>query len=272
MQTEVPEAMNTSEIAAVVLAADRKSDDPLVRHAGACCKALVTIDGRPMLESVVATLQQSRAVQQVLLSGPTQDCLKTSPSLTAALDRGTIQWIEPLGSPSSSAYAAMQSLAASTPVLVTTADHPLLRADIIDHFLGEALRSGADVAVGLTRFSAIREKFPDAHKTVLRFRDGGFCGCNLFAFLTPQSRRVADAWRKVEQQRKNPLRVIGQLGWWSVLRYLLGGLALDAALEQLSQRMRVCVRPVILPYPEAAIDVDSIADQALVEAITGSDK
>jgi hypothetical protein len=107
---------------------------------------------------------------------------------------------------------------------------------------------------------------------VLRLSDGGFCGCNLFAFLTPRSRRVADAWRRVEQQRKNPLRVIGQLGWWSVLRYLLGRLSLDTALEQLSRRMQVRVRPVILPFPEAAIDVDSIADQRLVEAITGSDK
>lgn len=272
MPVDAPPPIDAARLTAVVLAGDRKPDDPLVRETGACCKALVTIDGRPMLDGVVAVLQQSRCIQRVLLSGPERQCLDSDATLKAALDSGAIDWVAPLSSPSSSAYAAMQQLPASTPVLVTTADHPLLRAEIVEHFVEAALGGGADVAVGVTRFETIREQFPDATKTVLRFREGGFCGCNLFAFLTPQSRRVADAWRRVEQQRKNPLRVISQLGWWSVLRYLLGQLPLDSALDELSRRLRVRIRPVILPFPEAAIDVDTIADQRLVEAITGSDR
>jgi hypothetical protein len=81
---------------------------------------------------------------------------------------------------------------------------------------------------------------------------------------------VADAWRRVEQQRKSPLRVMGQLGWRSVLSYVLGRLSLDRALDELSRRMQVRIRPVILPFPEAAIDVDSIADQRLVESLEGT--
>ena len=83
---------------------------------------------------------------------------------------------------------------------------------------------------------------------------------------------MAAAWRKVEQQRKNPLRVVSQLGWWSVLRYLLGRMTLDQALAELSERLKVRIKPVHMPFPEAAIDVDSIADQRLVEEITGTDK
>ncbi len=56
------------------------------------------------------------------------------------------------------------------------------------------------------------------------------------------------------------------------MRYLLGRLPLDSALERLSARLGVRVRAVILPFPESAIDVDSIADQKLVEEITGSDR
>lgn len=264
--------MHATPFTAVVLAADRNADDPLVKNAGVCCKALVEIDGTPMLQRVIAALQASASVQRILVSGPARNCLDTSPSLQQALDEGGVDWIEPDRSPSTSAFRSMQQIAASIPVLITTADHPLLRADIVEHFLSEATRSGADVAVGLTTFASIHEKFPDATKTVLRFRDGGYCGCNLFAFLTPQSRAVAEAWRKVEQQRKNPLRVIGQLGWWSVLLYLLGRLSLERALRQLSARLKVRIHAVILPFPESAIDVDSIADHKLVEEITGSDR
>jgi hypothetical protein len=225
-----------------------------------------------MLQGVIATLERSRTVAQVLLSGPSRRCLDTDPVLKAALEAGRVQWLEPDASPSSSAYAAMQSLPAGTPVLVTTADHPLLRPEIVDHFLREAVGTDADVVVALSPFASIRDRFPGVRKTVLRFRDGGFCGCNLFAFLTPRSRRVADAWRRVEQQRKNPLRVIGQLGWRSVLSYVLGRLSLEKALDELSRRMQVRVRSVILPFPEAAIDVDSIDDQRLVESLDGTER
>jgi len=264
--------MTTNEFTAVILAADRNADDPLVQASNACCKALVEVDGIPMLQRVVSALQDSEHIEDILLSGPAREQLASNEFLENALNNRQISWLAPKNSPSSSAYQAMQSLPHHSPVLVTTADHPLLTAEIADYFLDNALKTGADVAVGVISFSAITEKFPNAKKTVTRLRDGGYCGCNLFAFLTGQSHRVAAAWRKVEQQRKNPLRLISQLGWWSVLRYLLGRMTLDQALAELSDRLKVCIKPVHLPFPEAAIDVDSIADQRLVEEITGTDK
>jgi CTP:molybdopterin cytidylyltransferase MocA len=264
--------MNPSLFTAVILAADRGGRDPLVENSGACCKAMVKIDGTPMLERVVKALMDSRQVGGIVISGAQEQQLPGSDFLAGALARGAIRWIKPQESPSNSAYQSMKSLPQNTRVLVTTADHPLLRADIVDEFLQRSLATGADLGVGLTDYASIHARFPAAKKTVTRFRDGGYCGCNLFAFMTPASHRVAAAWRRVEQQRKNPLRIIGQLGWWSVLRYLLGWLTLNKALGELSQRLHVSIAAVHLPYPEAAIDVDSIADQQLVEDITGSDK
>ena len=79
---------------------------------------------------------------------------------------------------------------------------------------------------------------------------------------------AADFWRRVEKQRKKPLRVIGALGWLTVLRYILGRLSLGDSLNQLSRRIGVKAGPVILPYPQAAIDVDSVADWQFVQKIT----
>lgn len=264
--------MHSDLFTAIVLAADRKAADPLVDASGACCKAMVKIDGTPMLERVIRALMDSKKIGAIVISGLQERQLPGSDFLATAQAEGAIRWTAPHDSPSTSAYRALQSLASETPVLVTTADHPLLRAEIVDDFLQRSLASGADVGVGLTDFASIRARFPAAKKTVTRFRDGGYCGCNLFAFMTPASHRVAAAWRRVEQQRKNPLRVISQLGWWSVLRYLMGRMTLDQALGRLSARLGVRIAPVHLPYPEAAIDVDSIADQQLVEGITGSSR
>jgi CTP:molybdopterin cytidylyltransferase MocA len=261
--------MPSRKFTAVILAADRNADDPLLKASGACCKAMVKIDGTPMLERVVSALLESEHVGHIVISGPQEKQLPGSTFLRTSLEQGMIRWSPAADSPSNSAYKAMQSLP-DTPVLVTTADHPLLRADIVDDFVARSMETGADVGVGLTDYDSIHAHYPAAKKTITRFRDGGYCGCNLFTFMTPASHRVAQAWRRVEQQRKNPLRIISQLGWWSVLRYVLGRMTLNQALGELSQRLDVKIAPVHLPFPEAAIDVDSIADQELVEGITGN--
>ncbi|MEE4462085.1 MobA-like NTP transferase domain containing protein, partial [Azotobacter chroococcum] len=79
---------------------------------------------------------------------------------------------------------------------------------------------------------------------------------------------LATFWRQVEQERKRPWRVIaGALGPLATLRYLLGRLTLEQALAQLSRKLGVKIGAVVLPFAEAAIDVDSRADLDLVERI-----
>ena len=85
--------------------------------------------------------------------------------------------------------------------------------------------------------------------------------------MTPQSRKAADFWRKVEKERKKPLRIIKVMGWLAVIRYLLGRLSLEQALAGLSQRMGLRVGVVRMPFAEAAIDVDKLEDLYLVESI-----
>ena len=130
--------------------------------------------------------------------------------------------------------------------------------------LAQFRQGGADVGVGLTDYASIKARFPAAKKTVTRFRDGGYCGCNLFAFMTPEARRVADFWRRLEQDRKRPWRLIRALGWVSLLRWQLGRLSLAQALELLSERLGLRLGHVLLPFADAAVDVDTAADWAYV--------
>jgi GTP:adenosylcobinamide-phosphate guanylyltransferase len=250
---------------AVVLAGDRASSDPLVEQSTACCKAMIEIDGTPMVMRVLAALDEAELIDGCILSGPRQDQLGADPRIKGLLAAEKIDWREPLPTPSTSAYNAMHTLPTATPVLVTTADHPLLSAGIVDHFCEQSLGHGYDVTVGLTPYALVKQAFPDMKKTVLHFRDGDYCGSNLFTFLSPEGRQMADYWRHVESQRKNPLRIVRILGWGAVIKYLLGTLTLDAALATLSQRLNLRLGAVILPYAEAAVDIDSVADHTMVQ-------
>jgi len=157
------------------------------------------------------------------------------------------------------------------PVLVVTADHALLSSEMIDTFARAAAAESADVLVGLVAESLVRARFPDATRTFLRLRGGGYKGANLFAFRTPEARRAAAFWVRAEQFRKQPWRLVGALGPTALLLFVLGRLDVDAAFERLSRAAGARVRPIPLPYPEAAIDVDKPADLDLVCRILAED-
>ncbi|GMU45871.1 MAG: hypothetical protein AMXMBFR26_06530 [Porticoccaceae bacterium] len=252
--------------AAIVLAGDRSAADELRAHTGVNAKALIPIAGVPMVRRVLAALRAAERVADIRLAGPAEADLRSDPVLAAEMDGGTLGWLPPAASPSTSACAALELVPAAQRALLTTADHPLLSAEIVDAFCAASLAEDADVTLGLARYELVRAAFPEMRKTVLRFRDGDYCGCNLFAFLSPRGREVAAFWRRIENQRKKPLRLIGLLGWRAVLRYRLGRLPLDEALAGLSARLGIRIRAVILPYAHAAVDVDSLHDFQLVEA------
>lgn len=251
----------------VLLAGDRQPNDPVALHAGVSCKALIPVSGRAMVLRVLDALQGAHEVSMPTLVGPSMAAVEGNAELAEQLRSDQVRWMAPQETPSTSAFSALQSLSEEAPVLLTTADHALLTPEMVDHFCSKARESGCDVVAGVARHELVAEAFPGSRRTVTKLNDGGYCGCNLFAFLTPQGRTAADFWRKVEKERKNPLRVIKIIGWTTVLSYLLGQLSMDQVLVRLSKKMQLRVGVIRMPFAEAAVDVDKIEDLLLVESI-----
>lgn len=254
--------------AAVVLAGDRRPDDPAARATGVPAKCLAPVGGAPMVLRVLDALAAARRVGSRIVCGPPAAVLEGQRELRERLAAGGVTWVAPEATPSASARAAVAGVPDPVPVLLTTADHALLTAEMVDDFCGRAGAAGADVAIGVTRHAAVARAYPATRRTVLRLRDGGYCTCNLFAFLTPAGREAIAFWRRVEQERKRPLRLVaGVLGWTGLVRYALGSLSLAAGAERASARLGVRVRAVTVPFPEAAIDVDTPEDLRLVRGV-----
>jgi len=249
---------------AIVLAGQRDGENELAQFAGVDCKALAAVGGKPMLLRVLETLLSASSVGPVVLCGPDRDVLAQSAEIDRRIRAGDVSWLPPKKSPSTSAYAALKTLPAEESVLLTTADHPLLTADIVETFCRQSIAKDADITIGLAPYSRVRVNFPTMKKTITHFRDDELCGCNLFMFLTPESREAANFWRQIETQRKKPLRLLRMLGWLTVASYLLGRLSLGDALDALGARLGVRVRAVILDDGDAAVDVDSVSDYRLV--------
>ena len=249
---------------ALVLAASRPQD-PVARHAGQSHKALVPVGGVPMLIRVLRVLRASRSIGGIAV------CLEAGapvagaePELQALLADGAVTLIDASSTPSRSVLAALGTL--PLPLLITTADHPLLSAAMIDHFCA-AVPVDADAAVAVVRASLLQRSYPNAIRTYYRFAGEGYSGCNLFLLQSPDALRVVELWTRLERHRKQPWRLIAEVGPIALLRFLLGRLDLEGAMHHLSTRVGAKVRAVEMPFAEAAIDVDKPADLELAEAI-----
>lgn len=263
--------MNTSKphFTAIVLAADREALNEVARAAGVRCKSLAPVNGTPMVFRVLEALRSSRCVGERILCGPPGTVMAQEPALRDYVAAGEVRWFENQATPSSSAYHVLQQLPEDTPVLLTTSDHALLSPRVVDYFCLQALSSGCDVVAAVARHEEVTAAYPETRRTAYRFKDGAYCSCNLFAFLTPRARAAALFWRRVENQRKSPLRVIRVFGLIAVMRYLSGGITLAGAMEHVSHRLGFKAGAVILPFPEAAIDVDTVGDWNTVRRIAG---
>jgi len=256
-----------SRYIAVVLAADRIPGDPVAEAAGVPCKSLVPVGNIPMVIRVLDGLAAAKEIGTCILCGPAKSIINEHAELSARISAGKIRWVENQATPSTSTYHVLRSLPDDALVLVTTADHALLGAHVVDYFCSEARKTGCDIVAGLAMHETVVAAYPDARRTATKLQDGNYCSCNLFAFLTPGGREVADFWRRIEKQRKKPLRVISVLGWIAVLRYLLGRLSLAEAQQRISRRLGLRAGAVILPYPEAAVDVDTVGDWKFVQTL-----
>ena len=258
----------TVRFSALVLAADRTTHDPVASRAGTACKAIAPIAGRPMIIRVLDALESSEIIDKIVICGPPASVLPDCPELQKRIESGRVSWLPNLDSPSRSANSGLSQMVNDSPVLLTTADHALLTPAIIRYFLRESSAMDSDATVGVVKHADVDVAFPGTRRTVIRLRDGGICGCNLYAFFNHRGRDLVTFWQRAEDLRKRPWRLVSQvLGPGAVLSYLMGQLTLDQALNAVSSRVGVKVRTVTLPYPQAGVDVDKVEDMMLVESI-----
>ena len=207
-----------------------------------------------MIEYVLKALRESNVSNAFFVSGFNADYdkdLRQSPSKPG---------------PAGSARAAIEA-GIEMPLLITTADHPLLTAEMVNLFVANAQKTGADFCVGLAEKGIIDPAYPHVKRTYLRFSDIAVSGCNLFYIANEGGIEAIRFWEQAQRDRKKPWKLAWRLGLGGLIKYVFGRLSLEAAFMQVSATLGITARPVMIPIAEAAIDVDKPSDKVLVEAI-----
>jgi GTP:adenosylcobinamide-phosphate guanylyltransferase len=208
-----------------------------------------------MIARVLDALRQTPAVTRIAIS------IEDPQALAGIASDCEILPAQP--SPSLSVLSAIETL--KTPLLLTTADHALLRPEWIEYFLAHL--PDADVTAALARSESVLAATPGAKRTFLRFSNGAFSGCNLFYLANARAQNAARFWREIESHRKKPLKLAARLGPVTALRYATGMLPLNSALNRLSRLAGARAGIVEMPDGFTAVDVDKLSDLALVRKI-----
>lgn len=239
-------------VRAIILAGQRPGPDALCEHAGVAYKADIPVGGVAMVERVANALRSAGLDEPFILSGYPED---RSGFTTVDGGRG----------PADSALMAASD--GPFPSLLTTCDHALLTSEMVQSFIDLSVASEADFTVGLATESVIQAAYPATSRTYLRFADQAVSGCNLFYLANENALGAIEFWRTAQDFRKDPLKLARRVGLGLAMKYASGRLTLDGAFETVSNKLGLTAAPVLLPFAEAAIDVDKPSDLALVQSI-----
>jgi CTP:molybdopterin cytidylyltransferase MocA len=251
---------------ALILAGSRGPDDPMAKAAGVSHKALAPVAGVPMLLRVAEALKDSGRFQRLYVCIENPALIFQVPGLEAMHRTRYLETITAADSPAASVAAALKRIDLSRPLLVTTADHPLLTPAIITRFL-DAAPADCDLAVALAPSDVVAGAYPGAIRTFYKLGGKRYSGCNLFLARSGKVADIAGYWRKLEAFRKQPMKLIWNIGPLAFLKVAFGLMRADAAFAHLSRKAGGKIKHVELPIAEAAIDVDKPADLELAEKI-----
>ena len=240
-------------VSTLVLAGQRAGvTDPLCAEFNVEYKVETPLLGRPMLSWVVSALEKAGLRRPYMISG-----------YPKAGNGWTVR--ENGKGPADSALIALKG--AQFPCLMTTGDHPLLSPEMVSHFIKGSIDSKADFCVGLAKESVIQAAYPKTTRTYLRFSDEAVSGCNLFYIANEKGLAALEFWREAQHLRKQPLKLARKIGIGLGLKYAAGRLSLQGAFDEAGKKIGIIAKPFLLPFAEAAIDVDKVSDHALVTDI-----
>ena len=161
-----------TRFAAIILAGyNPNKTDPLSELTGQPHKALVEVDGRPMVWHVVRALHESQRVDRIFVSGMSAaDGVQFPCEVVYLPDQGGM--VDNV----LFSYRHLSTLEDNERhAILTSADIPLATGDMVTWFLDACQPNDKDVYWGLVEKQVMEKTFPNSKRSYLRLVEGQFC-------------------------------------------------------------------------------------------------
>lgn len=244
---------STPRVAALVLAGAH-NDGLLQDVSDAPYEALIELGGRPMIEYVLDALRTSPSVGRVGIVGPVealQQTLSLQDELLIESEGGMLDNLE----------RGARRLDDGNPLLVITADIPLVGSEAIEDFLQRCAARGArDAYYPLVSRLDSERAFPGVRRTYFHLREGSFTGGN-FVLLQPAALlRARDIFEQAVELRKQPVQMARLLGLGFIMKFILRRLSAADMERVIREKLGIDGAIVNVPHATIGFDVDKPDD------------
>jgi len=242
-------------INAIVLAGDGKKGavQPDVEN-----KALLMINGRPMVSYVMDALRNAPEIGRISITGPVSELKKY-------LGDKADYYIEGGDSLFDNLNAGLKPFMEDEGVLVVTSDIPMITGDMVSDFISRCLDKKGDLCYPIVDKALNDSRFPGVRRTYVKLREGTYTGGNI-VYINPSAvGRCEEFARKIIAYRKKPWKTGRMLGLRFLIGLFLGALTISSVEKRFSELLDIKASAIVLPYPEIGNDVDKPSDVEMVQ-------
>jgi GTP:adenosylcobinamide-phosphate guanylyltransferase len=229
-----------------------KPGEPFFEHTRGQPKALLDINGKPMIQWVLDALEASPSVEHTVIIGlPPDFILKPGVKPRSFLaDRGGLL---------QNLQAGVRKVAELNPearhILASASDIPALTPEVAEWAIGNATTDD-DVYYSVITRKVMEKRYPGSRRTYLKLRDCELCGGDLNVIKVSAVTGRDVLWEKLIASRKSPFKQASLLGYDLLAAILLHLVTLEGLIKTVSKRLNIKGRAVVCPYASIGMDVD----------------
>lgn len=231
---------------------------------GCANKALLPIQGKPMLQYILQALRGSDFIDGIAIIGDVEllkEHIQVDEDRDAFL-QGEEKMID-------NVVRGLDYFMDQDRILLITSDIPFIHSEAIDHFIQASLESGGDLCYPIISKETQLQSFPEMVRTYVHLREGHFTGGNLMVANPAIKDRCVHFARHMIENRKKPWRMIQILGAGFLVQLLLGILTIEKLENRVGSLLDIHPKAIITPHPEIGNDIDKPEDVELLKKYWG---
>lgn len=220
-------------------------------------KALIMIDGRPMIDYIVDALNNSENIDNILVVGPKKE-------LHPYIGKKVKEILNPGNSILENMESGLTFFNSDENLLLLTSDIPLITPEAIDEFLRICTKRKAYIGYPIITKENIIKNYPETKRTYVKMKEGVFCGGNIVFFKPEVFFQQKKLIKELFDNRKATWKYVKILGLKFIFKFLFKNLTLKEVEKRVTDILGYNSIAAMISYPEIMIDLDKPSDLELI--------
>jgi GTP:adenosylcobinamide-phosphate guanylyltransferase len=226
--------------------------EPLYEQTRGISKALLDVNGKPMIQWVLDALEGATTIERVVVIGLGLESGIVCSKIVACLpNQGSM-----VNNIKAGVFKVVEINPANSHVLLVSSDIPGITPAMVDWMVQACMTSSLDAYYGVIARPVMEAAFPSSHRSYTRLRDMEICGSDMNMIAASMVTSNDEIWDRLIASRKNVFKQAALIGYDTLLLLLLRVLTLEIAVSRVTRKLKITGKAVVSPYAEVGMDVD----------------